>query len=107
MNNSTCEVEECTPGAVQNCAVENGSGNQTCSDEGQWEACEAFSCDEDYTLEDGECTEETDDVIPYVNLVMLIMLLVLLAIICVAGIAAYAYFARRERALMKEDMLLA
>lgn len=107
VNNSTCEAEQCTPGTLQNCTVENGSGNQTCSDEGQWESCEAVSCDEDYSLEDGECTAEEDDVIPYVNLVMLIMLVVLLAVICVAGIVAYLYFAKKERALMKEDMLLA
>ena len=107
LQNGACVAIPCTPGDTQNCTVENGSGNQTCSDDGEWEACEATSCDEDYELEDGACTEEDDDVIPYVNLVMLIMLVVLLAVICVAGIVAYVYFAKKERALMKEDMLLA
>lgn len=49
------QTQECSPGQNQNCYIQNGQGQRTCSSQGNWGSCTATSCNSGYTLQNGQC----------------------------------------------------
>lgn len=57
LQNGVCRFMSCTPGAVTTCAVQGGSGTQTCNPEGTGftTMCTATQCSTGYNLQSGRC----------------------------------------------------
>lgn len=55
----------CTAGATQSCEVLNGSGQKTCSSNGQsWTSCQVVSCRTGYELVNGACVMKAPEPAP-------------------------------------------